>query len=85
MRLDVDEDDIDDFSNTKMTINEDIDVDFNLQNQDSNRASGSPNRNLAGIDDEAVTEYDLCYSVLGYSNSYLKGLSESVFKTQEHL
>ena len=70
-----------------MTINEDIDVDFNLQDRDgdSNRASRSSNRNLAGIDDKAVMEYDMCYAVLGYSNSYLNGLSESVFKTQEYL
>ena len=87
----MDEDDIDDFSNTEMSLNEDIDVEFNLQDpsvgtmdQDSKDKSKSPFRDLAGIAGEAVTESDMGI-LSSYSNSYLSELSESTSKTQEFL
>ena len=91
VRLDVDEDDIDDFSNTEMHLDEDIDVHFNLQDpsleildSDSNRKSRDPYRDLAGIAGEAVRERDMGI-LSSYSNSYLSELSESTSKTQEFL
>jgi hypothetical protein len=91
VRLDVDEDDIDDFSNTEMHLDEDIDVHFNLQDPsletlvtDSNREARSPYRDLAGTAGEAVRERDMGI-LSSYSNSYLSELSESTSKTQEFL
>jgi hypothetical protein len=91
VRLDVDEDDIDDFSNTKMHLDEDIDVHFNLQDpsletldSDSNRKARDPYRDLSGTTGEAVKEMDMGI-LSSYSNSYLSELSESTSKTQEFL
>lgn len=91
MRLDVDEDDIDDFSNTEVHLDEDIDVHFNLQDpsletldSDSNRKARSPFRDLAGSAEEAVGERDMGI-LSSYSHSYLSELSESTSKTQEFL